>query len=109
MSLLQKIKEIFSSSTSEISSIPKNAVLIDVRNPNEHATGVIENSLLIPLPDIQNATLLEKQLSGNTRPIVVFCASGVRSFRAKRQLQVLGYTKVYNGGGIEQVRKLLQP
>ena len=108
MSLLQKLKQLISSSTSDIDSMPANALLIDVRNANEHATGTIENSLLIPLPELKDTAATEAKLNDKTRPIVVYCASGVRSFKAKRQLQALGYSKVYNGGGINQVRGLLQ-
>lgn len=108
MSLLQPLKQWISRFTSDIDSIPANALLIDVRNSNEHATGTIENSLLIPLPELKDTAAKEAKLADKTRPIVVYCASGVRSFKAKRQLQNLGYSKVYNGGGIDQVRGLLQ-
>lgn len=54
-------------------AIPENAVLVDVRSPEELLSSSIAGAVNIPLADItvlSNVLLPEKN-----RPIVVFCAS----------------------------------
>jgi phage shock protein E len=43
---------------------------------------------------------VEKLVAGDkARPIVVYCASGSRSAKAKAALEAAGYSTVVNGGG----------
>jgi phage shock protein E len=79
-------------------SIPDNAIFIDVRSPGEAAGGTIDGAINIPLPDI--GAKAKGALPKEATPIVVFCASGMRSGMAKKTLQSLGYEQVTNGGGI---------
>jgi hydroxyacylglutathione hydrolase len=64
--------------------------LIDVRNPAEQATGVIEGATGIPL-----AVLLDR-LDGldQTAPTIVYCASGYRSAVAASLLRAHGFAHV---------------
>ena len=72
-------------------------VLIDVREPSEHAQGHIEGSVLIPL-----ATLNERlDVIPRDRPIVVHCQSGGRSARAVAQLRAQGFDAHNLAGGIK--------
>lgn len=105
--LVTKIKNLIFSLTSEINEIPDNAVLLDVRSPEEHATGTLPGSVLMPLAEVADPQKVTAKLSDTSQPIVVYCASGGRSMKAKQQLKKMGYKKVYNGGGISSVRKLL--
>ena len=65
-------------------------VLLDVRNPGEVATGVIEGSVLIPLAQLPSR-LDELEPSGS---IVVVCASGRRSSTAASFLRSRGWQDV---------------
>ncbi|WP_434353043.1 rhodanese-like domain-containing protein [Psychrobacter sp. HD31] len=87
--------------------LPENAVLLDVRNHKEFAKGIVENSICIPVGELQaKQTELVQQCKLDT-PIVVYCASGGRAVRAKKLLIKMGYKQVVNGGGIYHVAKKL--
>jgi len=67
-------------------------LLIDVREPHEHAMAHIEGARLIPL-----ATLMEHIDSLPTdREILVHCKMGMRSARAVEMLMDRGFTRVKN-------------
>lgn len=73
-------------------------VLLDVRTPEEYAEGHIEGALLIPHTELEaraGAELPNKEL-----PIFVYCRSGNRSKTASLELLAMGYTEVYDFGGI---------
>ncbi|WP_127125141.1 rhodanese-like domain-containing protein [Pseudoflavitalea rhizosphaerae] len=78
---------------------------VDVRTPEEFATGHIEGALNIPLADI--ATKKDEIKGLGEKPVVFYCRSGNRSGLAVHQLQLAGYGMLYNGGSLEQVRSLL--
>lgn len=81
----------------------KNFQLIDVREPYEYEIGNIGGDL-IPLGEI------EKQLGkiSSSDKKVVLCRSGVRSQKAIRKLQKLGFDNLYNlkGGILEWADKI---
>lgn len=67
-------------------------VLLDVRDPGEHATGCIDGALLLP------RALLGRGIAAlvpdhDTR-IVTYCASGKRSVLAAKTLMDMGYARV---------------
>ena len=73
-------------------------VLLDVRTEQEYAEGHIPGALLIP-----NTELSEKAadlLPDKEQTILVYCRSGRRSAEAARTLADMGYTQVYDFGGI---------
>ena len=72
-------------------------VLIDVREPSEHAQTSIEGSILIPL-----ATLNDRlDVIPRDRPVVVHCQGGGRSARAVAQLRAQGVDAHNLVGGIK--------
>jgi adenylyltransferase/sulfurtransferase len=74
-----------------------DVILLDVRNPAEHALGRIPGATLIPLGDLP-ARLGELP---KHRPIVCYCHTGKRSQRAGSLLQSSGFTDVASlAGGI---------
>jgi rhodanese-related sulfurtransferase len=78
-----------------------SAVVVDIREPDEHASGVAKGALLIPMAQ------LEKRLSditkSKTQPILLFCATQNRSSKMAEQLQAAGYTNAsYVKGGMSQ-------
>lgn len=80
-------------------TIPKDAVLIDVRTPEEFNEGSAKGAINIPLSELQNRAN-EIDTSKN---IVVFCRSGSRAKSAKEILEQMGYQKVINGGTWQKV------
>ena len=73
-------------------------VLLDVRTPGEYMTGHIKNSKLLPVSDLPRKHDALPQDKDAT--IVVYCQSGSRSGQAAHYLSRLGYSKVYDLGGI---------
>ncbi|MFM2156179.1 MAG: hypothetical protein RL516_928 [Bacteroidota bacterium] len=68
--------------------------IIDVRTPGEFMGGHVAGSINIPLQEIQNRANEIKALS---QPIVLCCASGMRSGQATVYLKSLGID-CENGG-----------
>jgi len=75
---------------------PATHLLIDVRTPEEFASGHINGSVNIPVEEMQGRL---DEIPGDT-PIVVYCRSGNRSATAARILTEAGYAPVYDLGGI---------
>jgi rhodanese-related sulfurtransferase len=73
-------------------------ILLDVRTKEEYDAGHIKDSLLIPVDALQNEA--EDTLKDKDAAIFVYCRSGNRSATASKILVELGYTKVYDLGGI---------
>lgn len=70
-------------------------LLVDVREPAEWATGIIEGARLVALGDLTEAGLPRDRL------IVLYCAAGGRSARGVAALASLGYNEVTDlAGGI---------
>ena len=75
--------------------IDNGAVLIDVRTPSEFSMGNAKGSQNIPLDRISGKVKKIKQLN---KPVVLCCASGMRSGQATSILKSKGIEEVYNGG-----------
>ena len=76
---------------------PASHLLIDVRTPEEFASGHIEGAVNIPVEEMQGRL---DEIPGDA-PIVVYCRSGNRSAAAARILTDAGYAHVYDLGGIK--------
>lgn len=73
--------------------------LIDVRTPSEFATGHILKSVNIDYYDQEFSTKIGKL--DKSKPIYVYCRSGVRSSNSAEILKKLGFETIYNlDGGI---------
>ncbi len=68
--------------------------LVDVRTPEEFASGNIEGALNINFYDAD----FNEQLNqlDKTKPVYIYCKSGGRSGQAKSILEDKGFTQVYN-------------
>lgn len=75
--------------------VRKGAQIIDVRTKEEYSAGHIPESINIPLHDLLNSL---KKITKD-KPLIVCCASGMRSASAKNILLSKGFASVYNGGG----------
>lgn len=73
-------------------------ILLDVRTAEEHAAGHIKGSIVIPVDNI--AAEAATKLADKNAVIFVYCHSGRRSAIAAAELVKLGYTHVFDLGGI---------
>lgn len=86
----------------ELRDMDRSAViLVDVRTPEEFATGAIEGAINIPLDDM-------RQLIGRIptdKPIVLYCGVGLRGYLASCILSQRGFDDVRNlVGGLKTYR-----
>ncbi len=72
------------------------ATLLDVRENGEWKSGHAPGAIHVPLGDIDKAARRIKQ----GRPVVVMCASGMRSRTAAKHLRSLGYDATSLSGGM---------
>ncbi len=73
-------------------------LILDVRTQEEFTEGHIKNAVLLPYDTITEAS---KELPvDKAKTILVYCRSGRRSAIAAQTLADLGYTAVYDFGGI---------
>ncbi len=87
-------------SAEEAKSIIDNedVIIVDVRTKGEYDSGHIENAVLLPVAEIANKA--EEVLPDKNAKILVYCRSGNRSATASKDLIKMGYTNVYDFGGI---------
>ncbi len=73
-------------------------IIVDVRRQDEYDTGHIPGAVLIPNESITDKQ--PKELPDLDQIILVYCRSGRRSKEAAQKLADMGYTNVYEFGGI---------
>ena len=73
-------------------------VIVDVRRQDEYDSGHIPGAILIPNESI--GTTKPRALPDLDQIILVYCRSGNRSKQAAQKLFDMGYTNVYEFGGI---------
>ncbi|WP_028121416.1 rhodanese-like domain-containing protein [Epilithonimonas tenax] len=82
-----------------------NYHLIDVREPLElEMDGQIEEAQNIPLGELEDRKQEVTNLSGTK---IFFCRSGNRSGKATEYFKSEGMTDVYNGGGYNDLKEVL--
>lgn len=78
-----------------------SAVVVDIREPGEHATGVAKGALLIPMGQL--AKRLGELPKPGKDPVLVICNTQNRSSRIVEQLHAAGYSNAsYVKGGMSQ-------
>ena len=77
----------------------QEVVILDVREQDEFDSGHIAGAVLLPVGSISEATAVEV-IPKKDSVVLVYCRSGNRSKTASEKLVELGYTKVYEFGGI---------
>ncbi len=92
------LEKISADKAKEMMDASKELILLDVRTPQEYEEGHIEGALLIP--DFELASKAEELLTDKDATILLYCRSGRRSAEASQTLSDLGYTKIYDFGGI---------
>ena len=99
-----RIREIgVEESAKRIEAEPSTLVL-DVREPSEYAQGHIPKALNVPRGLLEAKADLEypardPRLADRARPIILHCASGVRSAFAADVLQTMGFRDVCSMAG----------
>jgi len=78
--------------------IGKDEQLVDVRSEEEYNRGHIDDAINITIADKERFTA-EIQKLDETKPIYIYCHSGVRSRRASKLIQKLGFTSIYDFTG----------
>jgi len=81
-----------------ITSGEDDVIILDVRSEDEFLGGHIAGSILLPVNEIEDRA--ESVLPDKDATILVICQSGNRSQVAAQELVDLGFTNVYNIGGI---------
>ena len=76
----------------------KDYIILDVRTEREFKTGHIPNAINIPNEDIGYFDPLN--LEDKNKPILIYCRSGHRSLQSASKLALMGYTNIYEFGGI---------
>lgn len=77
----------------------QEVIVLDVREQNEYDSGHIPGAVLLPVGTIDEdtaAAVIPEQDS----TVLVYCRSGNRSKTASSALAELGYTNIYEFGGI---------
>ena len=74
-------------------------VIVDVRREDEYAEGHIPGAILIPNESIAEYEA-PKELDDSDQIILVYCRTGRRSKEAADKLARMGYSRVYEFGGI---------
>lgn len=73
-------------------------VIVDVRRQDEYDAGHIPGAILIPNESITDSQ--PEELPDLNQVILVYCRTGRRSKEASQKLYDIGYTNVYEFGGI---------
>lgn len=69
-----------------------NALIIDVRTPEEYATKHIDEAINIPIYEIDN---FKNEITDKDKVILLYCKTSKRSRIAKEILMQNGYKNVY--------------
>ena len=91
-------KQITQEKAKEMMAKDDGHIIVDVRRQDEYDEGHIPGALLIP-----NESITDKQpdeLPDLNQIVLVYCRSGRRSKEASQKLADIGYTNVYEFGGI---------
>ena len=77
-----------------------DAVILDVREQDEYDAGHIPGAVLLSVGTIDEETAASA-IPENDTVVLVYCRSGNRSKTASKSLVDLGYTQIYEFGGIQ--------
>lgn len=72
----------------------ENLILLDVRQPEEHAEVHIPNSILIPLGELEER--IDELEEYRDKELIIYCRSGNRSGQACMFLNMMGFENTVN-------------
>ncbi|MBN1892528.1 MAG: rhodanese-like domain-containing protein [Clostridiales bacterium] len=73
-------------------------IIVDVREQYEYDAGHIEGAVLVPVGSIEE--LASELLPDKDMTLLLYCRSGNRSAQAAAKLLEMGYSNIYDFGGI---------
>ena len=82
----------------EMMSRDDDHIIVDVRRQDEFASAHISEAICIPNESI--GTVQPEELPDLNQIILIYCRSGNRSKQAAEKLALMGYTNIYEFGGI---------
>ena len=77
----------------------QDVIILDVREQDEYDSGHIPGAVLLPVGTIDEETAAEV-IPETDSTVLVYCRSGNRSKTASSTLAELGYSNIYEFGGI---------
>jgi sulfur-carrier protein adenylyltransferase/sulfurtransferase len=91
-----EVREVDTAQADELRRGPK-AVVLDVREPDEYEQGAIPGAVHIPRGTLESS--VENRITDKSAPVIIHCASGVRSVFAAKTLSDMGYQDVVSVRG----------
>ncbi len=102
------LKKLFAGNSDSIAeALRQGGTVIDVRTAAEFKGGSVKNAVNIPHTEIRQAS---KKIAKLKQPLILCCASGMRSGIALQELKSMGYEQVFNGktwGQVQSIQKSL--
>ena len=96
---------LFGNNSKELESyLEQGAIILDVRTEAEHKSDHIPGAKLIPLQELEYRF---QEIEKLEKPVIVHCASGMRSEKASKFLKSCGIDAI-NGGGIGSLKQALR-
>ena len=92
-------QQITQEAAKEMMDTQQEVVILDVREQDEYDSGHIPDAVLLPVGTIDEDTAAEV-IPEKDSAVLVYCRSGNRSKTASSALADLGYTNIYEFGGI---------
>ena len=92
-------REISQDEAKKMMDAQPEAIILDVREPDEFDEGHIPGAKLLPLGSVAADTAAE-MIPALDSTVLVYCRSGRRSKIAAQKLADAGYTNIYEFGGI---------
>lgn len=88
------VREISYVELKEIIRYNSDVEIVDIRSPQEFDEKRLKGAISIPLYDLKKKA--ESILKDKNKLIILYCGCGIRSKKAYRILQDLGYTNLYS-------------
>ncbi|HZJ82614.1 MAG TPA: rhodanese-like domain-containing protein [Clostridia bacterium] len=98
MAMETKYRKLTPEQAKEIIDGDEKVIILDVRTGGEYSQGHIEGAILIPDSELEMKA--SKELPNKDDKILLYCRSGSRSKASAKKLISMGYTNVYDFGGI---------
>ncbi|MEO1052437.1 MAG: rhodanese-like domain-containing protein [Bacteroidota bacterium] len=99
------LSKLFGGGNDQLSAyISNGAVIVDVRTPQEFSQGSVNGAKNMPLQSIGNKV---DEITKWKKPVILCCASGMRSGQATKALRNSGIDCI-NGGSWQKVDKALK-
>ncbi len=87
-------------------ALARDPAVLDVRTGLEFRTGHLPGAINLPLSSL---VFRAKNVARTEQPVIVYCASGTRSFMATFLLRRLGFKEVIDLGPLRNAGKLPRP